>query len=153
MNRRSHAVSVWPSFPRRQESRISRNYRKQTGVTLVELIAFIVIAALLATGLITTFTSSMKATPPSGDVSQALQLAQERMELILAYKKSKGFAAMIDPCTLASPPAPCTSFPSGFNVPAAAIVNNWNGSSEYKVITVNVTGPQTIAITALVASY
>ncbi|MCR4303775.1 MAG: type II secretion system GspH family protein [Gallionella sp.] len=152
MKRRSHAFSVLPSFPRRRESRISRNYRKQTGVTLVELIAFIVIAALLATGLITTFTSSMKATPPSGDVSQALQLAQERMELILAYKKSKGFAAMIDPCTLGTPPAPCTSFPSGFGVSVPPFTN-WNGSSEYKVITVNVTGPQTIALTALVASY
>jgi type II secretory pathway pseudopilin PulG len=125
----------------------------QAGVTLVELIVFIVVVALLATGLIAAFTSSMKATPPSGDVSQALQLAQERMELILAYKKSKGFTAMVDPCTLASPPAQCTSFPSGFNVPPANIVNNWNGSNEFKVITVSVTGPQTIALTALVASY
>jgi type II secretory pathway pseudopilin PulG len=122
-------------------------------VTLVELIAFIVIAGLLATGLMATFSSSMKAAPPAGDVSQALQLAQERMELILGYRKSKGFTALVDPCTLASPPAQCTSFPVGFNVPAASIVNNWNGSTEYKVITVNVTGRQTIALTALVASY
>ncbi|WP_372522081.1 prepilin-type N-terminal cleavage/methylation domain-containing protein [Sulfuricaulis sp.] len=125
----------------------------QAGVTLVELIVFIVVVALLAIGLIAAFTSSMKDTPASGDVSQALQLAQERMELILAYKQSRGFNALIDPCTLGSPPTQCTSFPSGFNVPAATIVNNWNGSSEYKVITVNVTGPQTLAVTALVASY
>lgn len=132
---------------------IPRYKTNQAGVTLVELIVFIVVVALLATGLIAAFTSSMKATPPSGDVSQALQLAQERMELILAYKKSKGFTAMLDPCTLATPPAQCTFFPSGFNVPPATIINNWNGSTEYKVITVNVTGPQTIAVTALVASY
>lgn len=137
----------------KRNAAIPRYKANQAGVTLVELIAFIVIAALLATGLMATFTTSMKATPPSGDVSQALQLAQERMELILAYKKSKGFTAMLDPCTLASPPTQCTSFPSGFNVPPATIINNWNGSNEYKVITVNVTGPQTIAITALVASY
>ncbi len=126
---------------------------RQSGVTLVELIVFIVIAALLATGLIASFTASMKDTPASGDVTQALELAQERMELIMAYKQAKGFNAVIDPCTLASPPLQCTVFPSGFNVPAATIVNNWNGSTEFKVITVNVTGPQPIALTALVASY
>ena len=137
----------------KRNAAVPRYKANQVGVTLVELIVFIVVAAMLASGLIATFSASMKATPPAGDVSQALQLAQERMELILAYKKSKGFAAMIDPCTLATPPEQCTFFPSGFNVPAATIVNNWNGSSEYKVITVNVTGPQAIAITALVASY
>jgi type II secretory pathway pseudopilin PulG len=127
----------------------------QAGVTLVELIVFIVVVALLATGLIAVFTSSMKATPPAGDVSQALQLAQERMELILAYKKSKGFAAVIDPCTLASPPMQCTS-PAGFGVTTpATIINNWNGSNEFKEIRVDVAGPQslTIRLTAIVASY
>ena len=125
----------------------------QSGVTLVELVAFIVIVALLATGLIAAFTSAMKDTPKSNEITQALQLAQERMELILAYKKSKGFTALVDPCTLATPPAQCT-IPSGFSVATpATIVNNWNGSNEYKTITVNVTGLQDIALTAVVASY
>ena len=127
----------------------------QSGVTLVELVAFIVIAALLATGLIAAFTNAMRDTPKSNEITQALQLAQERMELILAYKQSKGFIALIDPCTLASPPAQCTS-PSGYSVTTpATIINNWNGSSEFKEVQVDVTGPQslTIRLTALVASY
>ena len=107
----------------KRNAAVPRYKTNQVGVTLVELIVFIVVAAMLASGLIATFSASMKATPPAGDVSQALQLAQERMELILAYKKSKGFAAMIDPCTLATPPAQCTFFPSGFNVPAATIAS------------------------------
>jgi len=126
---------------------------RQTGVTLVELIAFIVVVALLSTGLIATFTSAMRSTPESGEITHALQIAQERMELILAYKKSKGFTALIDPCTLALPPAQCTSFPSGFNAPTVAIVNNWNGNTEYKTITVDVTGRQAITLTAVVANY
>lgn len=128
-------------------------FRDQHGVTLVELIAFIVIVGLLSTGLIAAFTSTMRSTPESGEITHALQMAQERMELVLAYKKSKGFTALIDPCTLASPPAQCTSFPTGFNTPTVTIVNNWNGSTEYKVITVNVTGLQNFTLTALVASY
>lgn len=123
----------------------------QSGVTLVELIAFIVIVGLLATGLIAAFTTAMKSTPESGEIQQALQLAQERMELILAYKKSKGFTALVDPCTLASPPAQCTP-PSGYSVSVPAFTN-WNGSNEFKVVTVGVTGLQAITLTAVVASY
>lgn len=124
----------------------------QSGVTLVELVAFIVVAALLTTGLIAAFTTAMKSTPESGEIQQALQLAQERMELILAYKKSQGFSALVDPCTLASPPAQCTP-PSGYSVSVPFPFTNWNGSAEYKVVAVNVTGPQNITLTAVVASY
>lgn len=124
----------------------------QSGVTLVELVAFIVIVALLATGLIAAFTSAMRDTPKSNEITQALQLAQERMELILAYKKSKGFTALVDPCTLASPPAQCTP-PSGYSVSVPFPFTNWNGSAEYKTITVNITGRQDITLTAVVASY
>lgn len=123
----------------------------QSGVTLVELIAFIVVVGLLATGLVAAFTSAMKSTPKSGEITQALQLAQERMELILAYKKSKGFTALIDPCTLASPPAQCTP-PSGYSVSVPAFTN-WNGSNEFKEVTVGVTGLQAVTLTAVVASY
>ena len=123
----------------------------QSGVTLVELVAFIVIVALLSTGLIAAFTLAMKDTPKSGEITHALQLAQERMELILAYKKSKGFTALIDPCTLASPPTQCTS-PSGYSVSVPPFTN-WNGSTEYKTITVDVTGLQAITLTVVVASY
>ncbi len=135
-----------------KRSAISPWQAAQAGVTLIELIVFIVIAALLATGLIAAFTSSMKDTPKSNEITQALQIAQERMELILAYKQSKGFNALVDPCTLASPPTQCTSFPSGYSVAVPAFTN-WNGSSEFKVVTVNVTGTQAITLTAIVASY
>ena len=143
LSRRERVFCVGVHFVRRT---------KQTGVTLVELIAFIVVAALLATGLIAAFTSAMRSTPKSGEITQALQIAQERMELILAYKKSKGFTALIDPCTLASPPAQCTP-PSGYSVSVPFPFTNWNGSAEYKTVTVDVTGLQNITLTAVVASY
>ncbi len=136
----------------KRRSTTNKFFAKQTGVTLVELVAFIVVASLLATGLIAAFTSAMKDTPKSNEITQALQLAQERMELILAYKKSKGFTALVDPCTLASPPAQCTNIPSGYSVSVPAFTN-WNGSTEYKTITVDVTGLQAITLTAVVASY
>ena len=135
-----------------KRSAISLWQAAQAGVTLIELIVFIVIAALLATGLIAAITVSMKDTPKSNEITQALQIAQERMELILAYKQSKGFNALIDPCTLASPPTQCSP-PSGYSVAVPFPFTNWNGSNEFKVVTVNVTGTQAITLTAIVASY
>ena len=76
------------------------------GVTLVELIAFIIIVGLLATGLIGGFGTTLRGIGVSRQVTQGLQLAQERMELIRARKDVLGFAAFApltsDPC---NPPA------------------------------------------------
>lgn len=76
------------------------------GVTLVELIAFIIIVGLLVGGLMGGFGATMLGSGMSKQVTQALQLAQERMELIRARKDVLGFAAFApltsDPC---NPPA------------------------------------------------
>lgn len=133
-------------------------HANQIGVTLVELIVFIVIAALLATGLIAAFTSAMKDTPKSNEITQALQTAQERMELILAQKQRLGFTGFTtttyDPCPPVgtSVAAICTPVVANYAI-TSSLLTNWNGSNEFKVVTVNITGLQAIALTALVASY
>ncbi len=137
---------------------IPMSHANQSGVTLVELVAFIVIVALLATGLIAAFTSAMRDTPKSNEITQALQLAQERMELVLAQKQRLGFTGFTpttyDPCPPVgtSTAAICTPVATNYGV-TSSLLTSWNGSTEFKVITVNVTGPQMIALTALVASY
>ena len=130
----------------------------QAGVTLVELVAFIVIAALLTTGLIAAFTSAMKDTPKSNEITQALQLAQERMELILTQKQRLGFTGFTsttyDPCPPVgtSTAAICTPIATNYGV-TSSLLTSWNGSNEFKVVTVDVTGLQAITLTAVVASY
>lgn len=129
------------------------NVRTQRGVTLVELVVFITIAGLLSVGLTSVFTMAMRGAATGGDVNQALALAQERMELVLAQRHRQGFSLFVDPCTLPGPPAQCTGIPSGFSIAPVVITNNWNGSSEFRQITVTVNGPQTATLTAVVASY
>lgn len=125
--------------------------RAAQGSTLIELIAFIVIVAILGVALLTAFSTSLRASPEAALITQAAQLAQERMELILAQRRAVGFAAFADPCVPGPGPSACTP-PAGYGV-SATIAPNWNGDSNYRVVTVTVTGPSSASAVALVANY
>ena len=134
------------------------------GVTLIELIAFIIIIGVLVSGLIGGFSTTLRGSGTPKQMTQALQLAQERMELIRAQKDRLGFAcfdaALYDPC---NPPAPAagtcpalsatSTHPScnssmGYTVTSALDDNSvapvsgcMGGDVNYKCITVTVTDP------------
>ena len=128
----------------------SRNIRTTArGFTLVELIIFIVIVSIMGVALMAAFSTATRSTPDAGQMTQATQLAQERMELVMAQRRAVAFAAFADPCP--GPAAACTP-PTGYNV-AVVIAPNWNGDTNYKVITVTVTGTSSATATAIVANY
>ena len=131
---------------------------QQGGFTLIELVVFIVVVSVLSTGLVAAFANALKGAPQAAAVSKVAELAQERMELILAQRRKTTFAAftsaVFDPCTSApsSTLAPCTSIPAGYAV-TATLQNNWNADTNYKIITVTVTGSGSFQLQTLVASY
>lgn len=124
---------------------------RQRGLTLVELVIFIVIVSIMAVALMSAFSTTTTGTPVAGQVTQATQLAQERMELVLAQRRAVGFAAFTDPCVPGPGPAACTP-PAGYSI-AVAIVSNWNGDTNYRVVTVSVTGTSAATATTLAANY
>ncbi len=80
-----------------------RTGHRAHGLTLVELVAFIVIAAVVAAALIQAFGHTLRGSHYGKELTQATQLAQQRMEVILAQRKTLGYAAFIasphyDPC-------------------------------------------------------
>ncbi len=114
------------------------------GVTLIELIAFIIIIGVLVSGLMSGFSATMRGSGTPKQVTQALQLAQERMELIRGRKEVLGFsgftAATYDPCGAGSThPACSTTF--GYTVAPALDETGacMGGDTNYKCITVTVT--------------
>ena len=133
------------------------------GVTLVELIAFIIIVGLLVGGLMSGLSTTMLGSGMPKQVTQALQLAQERMELILAQKDVLGFsgftAATYDPCLTGSTHPACNNPPlPGFTVSPVLDETGacMGGDTNYKCITVTVTdtgGARLSELQAAVANY
>ncbi|MEW6330518.1 MAG: type II secretion system protein [Pseudomonadota bacterium] len=128
---------------------------RSQGVTLIELIAFIVIIGVLISGLASGFSTAMRGGNVSREVTQALQLAQERMELIRARKDVVGFACFTgtryDPCQAAALAGSCLAMPAathpacnstlGYTVTAALDETTcMGGDTNYKCITVTVSG-------------
>jgi type II secretory pathway pseudopilin PulG len=124
--------------------------RKNNGFSLIELIIFIVVLAI-GIGVLLPITTTLTYIHHIDQQTQALELAGQRMELILAQKHLQGFNYFTDPCVGASPPAVCT-VPSGYSV-NAVITDNWAGDSNYKIITVTASGLGNAELQTLVTNY
>ena len=140
---------VTPAFILRRISASPGAGLRARGFSLIELVIFIVIVSIMGVALLASFSVTTRSSPDAGQMTQATQLGQERMELILAQRRAAGFAAFADPCP--GPPAACTP-PAGYTV-TAAIAPNWNGDTNYRVVTVTVTGTMAATVTSLVANY
>lgn len=128
---------------------MSATRSREAGFTLIEAVVFIVVLAVLIAALTVALSASLRNSPAAGQMDQASELAQIRMELILGQRRAVGFAAFADPCP---GPAVCTP-PAGYTV-TSSIVSGWGGDpTNYKVITVNVTGTWATSATAVVANY
>jgi hypothetical protein len=127
----------------------------QRGVTLIELIAFIVIMGIASMTLLSMYRAVLPRGVTPAEISVATQLAQERMELILGQRAVVGYSPLVDPCA-ASAAAVCTA-PAGYGV-SSVIVGGWSGIpvTTYREIGVTVLGPdgtQHARLSAVVANY
>lgn len=123
----------------------------QQGASLLELIIFIIILGLIGRYILSALVMAGRATPTFSQAQIALQYAESRAEIILAQKNVNGFASLTDPC-ITSPNLPICQVASGYTV-SSSIANNWNGNTNYKVVTITVTGLGSASITELVADY
>ena len=131
----------------------------QTGISLVEMVAFIVIVSIAMVGLMRAYTSILARAPTASQLTQATQLAQERMELILAQKDVLVFSSTaFDPCFTFPAAVICTP-PAGFLIPTPVAGTNtlvappvpWPDidPTRYRLITVIVTDSQGVPLTKL----
>ena len=123
--------------------------RRDDGFSLIEAIVFIVVLGVLLAGLVVAFASPLLRSPAAGSLDLAAELAQQRMELILAQRRATGFAGFTDPCP---GPAICTP-PAGYTVTSSIVAGYGADPTNYKVVTVSVSGTSTISAAALVANY
>ncbi len=123
----------------------------QRGLSLIELIVFIVVMSIAVVAVMQGLSSALRGSLTPGQITQATQLAQERMELILATRQTRGYSGIFDPCTTCTLPgytvAPFTSEPWPVDTDIA----------KYLVLVVTVTktdtGTQVAQYKTLVANY
>jgi len=139
--------------------------RAQQGVTLVELIAFIVIMGIAVVALLSMYRAVLPRGTTPAQITLATQLAQERMELLLGQRAIYGYstAVLTDPCAGGTPPSICTNqyTPSGLYSIVVTGVNPpvaWGayGVDSYRVLGVSVLGPdgkQRASLSALIGNY
>jgi type II secretory pathway pseudopilin PulG len=145
---------------------MSRSANRQAGISLIELIVFIVVVGIVAVGLFKALGRTLPTDPAPQEITQANQLAQERMELILGQKDNLGFANMGinigDPCVGGSPPGICVT--AGFTVtvtgdsstvacPAAIDNNTANCRSITVTVKDSATNRQLALLTSLVTNF
>ena len=123
---------------------------KTRGFSLIELIVFIIILAI-SVGIVIRISYPLAYVHRIDNMTQALELAQQRMEIIIQARNTQGFASFSDPCAVGSPPAICSA-PAGFTL-SSSITSNWGGSNNYREITVTVSGAGDAYLNALVSNY
>jgi len=137
----------------------------ERGVTLIELIAFIVIMGISVTALLSMYRAVLPRGTTPAQITLATQLAQERMELLLGQRDANGYSTVVlaDPCVGGTPPAICTDqfTPSGLYSIVVTGVNPalpWSAIStnSYRMLGVQVLGPdgnQLANLSAVIANY
>lgn len=112
---------------------------KQQGVTLIELILFIVIISIAMVSLILSFSTVLGRIVEPGQRLVASELADARMNLILLQRHVYGFNNISDPCDTS--PAACaalTSFATGAGYVVSSSITN--PESNIALVTVTVSG-------------
>jgi type II secretory pathway pseudopilin PulG len=138
------------------------NYPARRGFTLVEILVFIVIMSFAAYALFRSFGSLLPRSPSAAQLTQATQLAQERMELILGQRDVQTYnnGVDLDPCTRGGPASVCASAFTVSSTGTAVAPGTWvawnaNPTNTYKLVTVTVSlGGVTLARqNAVLSSY
>jgi prepilin-type N-terminal cleavage/methylation domain-containing protein len=124
--------------------------KKQAGFTLIELVLFIMIIGILASTILLTLRTTLKATPAQHNNYIALQSARACLDGMLGEKALFGVAFF--PCPSTTVPGNCLA-PTGYSLGVNFVCTTLNSDTTYKTITVTVTGIGNATLTALVATY
>lgn len=117
------------------------------GFSLIEVIVFTVVLGVVASSMLLPMTTALRQQPQSMQQGIAVELAHERMDLILADRHFRGFAHFSDPCERIT--GLCQA-PSGYTL-RATITPGWQGDARYKQIRVEVTGKSEASVESLVS--
>ena len=137
--------------------------RELAGVTLVELVAFLVVISIGAVALLGSYRNILPRAPTPAQITQAALLAQERMELIagnrgvLGSSISAAFATTaLDPCPSANAFCPLSSPGFGMQVlggGTTAVAWLANPTTTHRQVTVTVSSASGTQLAQLITVF
>ncbi|MFH1603180.1 MAG: hypothetical protein ABIH03_04665 [Pseudomonadota bacterium] len=138
----------------------------QHGVSLIELVAFIVIMGISVVALLSMYRAVLPHGATPAQITLATQLAQERMELLLGQRAAYGYstAVLADPCAGVTTSGICTDQFTPWGGLYSIIVTGVNpplpwsgiGTDSYRMLGVKVLGPegnQLANLSAVIGNY
>ena len=122
---------------------------KQQGFTLIELVMFIVITSILASTILLALTTATQKIPTVHQNTVASQIAKQCMEWFMGQESLNGFSSLTCPNT--STPSFCTA-PTGYSISTSVSCTTINTDTNYKTITVTVSGLGDASFSTLIAA-
>lgn len=120
--------------------------KKQRGLTLIELVAFIVVTSIIVVGVLTAFKTVLLYSNTPGRAVTASLLADARMNLIMQQRLLNGFSSLTDPCASGSLAA-CTglnSFATSNGYSVSSTISAASGGVRTATVTVTGKGNATV---------
>jgi len=124
--------------------------KKIQGFTYIELLVFVIVTSLLMTVILLGATQTLRNTPTVHHQWVAVQTARKCMEWFLDQRRLNGYSSLSCPST---PAASACSAPSGFSVSNSISCTTWNSDSNYKTITVTVSGLANATLSVQIGDY
>lgn len=114
--------------------------KHQRGLSLIELIIFIVVVGIMATGSLLTFKNVLNHNTDPAQDFQAAQLANARMNMLVLTRLMNGMNGLTDPCASGSPPAACTALSTYATSANLTVASSLSAATDILTATITVTG-------------
>jgi type II secretory pathway pseudopilin PulG len=125
---------------------------KHSGFTLIELIMFIIITAILGTTILIAFVYGLNRSPVISQNSTASIAAQQCAEWFMGQRKTNGYTSIS--CTNPNTPSYCTSnMPAGYTITTSCSTTTIASDSNYETLTINVSGQGNAILTLVLGNY
>lgn len=131
---------------------MSKKYDIKTankGFTLIELLIFIVVSGFVMSTVLLGAQLALRNAPNLRKQWIAISLARGCMERFLQARRSNGYTIWPCPSTY---PATCPTS-SGYSINVDVACTTWNSDTNYKTITVAVSGLASASLTAQIGDY
>jgi len=120
------------------------------GFTLIEVIAFIIVIGLVMNTFILGIRALLLSSPKVHNQKIALETARACMEWYLGQRILNGYTTYACPST---PTSTNCSAPTGFSVTTNITCTTYNSDTNYKTITVAVSGLASANLTSMVGNF